>query len=127
MINRFVRTPILGLVVVVALIAYLISQIMGGADFEEFLPIALTMDHVNFLIVMSNLIFGMMAIATRASETAGRIVYWGLNIGVVGFAVGLITEDTTLKRIFTPILGLALLYGIWVYWTAKPSEQAATP
>jgi len=126
-INRFVRTPILGLVVVVALIAYLISQIMGGADFEEFLPIALTMDHVNFLIVMSNLIFGMMAIATRASETAGRIVYWGLNIGVVGFAVGLITEDTTLKRIFTPILGLALLYGIWVYWTAKPSEQAATP
>ncbi len=123
-INRYVRTPILGLVVVVALIAYLISQIVGGAEFEEFLPVALAMDHVNFLMVMTNLIFGMMVIATRASETAGKIVYWGLNIGVAGFAVGLITENTTIKRIFTPILGVALLYGIWTYITAKPTEHS---
>ncbi|MEJ2238427.1 MAG: hypothetical protein P8X82_09035 [Gemmatimonadales bacterium] len=125
-INRFVRTPILGLVVVVALIAYLISQLMTGAGFEEFLPIALTMDHVNFLIVMTNLIFGMMAIATKASETAGKIVYWGLNVGVVGFAVGLITENTATKRIFTPILGLTLLYGIWTYFTAEPAAQSTS-
>lgn len=122
-VNRFVRTPILGLVLVVALIAYLISQLMGGAEFEEFLPIALTMDHVNFLIVMTNLIFGMMAIATKASETAGKIVYWGLNVGVVGFAVGLITESAATKRIFTPILGVALLYGIWTYFTAEPAAE----
>lgn len=122
-VNRFVRTPILGLVLVVALIAYLISQLMGGAEFEEFLPIALTMDHVNFLIVMTNLIFGMMAIATKASETAGKIVYWGLNVGVVGFAAGLITESAATKRIFTPILGVALLYGIWTYFTAEPAAE----
>jgi len=36
--------------------------------------------------------------------------------------VGLATENTTLKRIFTPILGLALLYGIWTYLTAKEAD-----
>ena len=107
----------------VVLIAYLISKITGGADFEDLLPVALTMDHVNFLMVMTNLIFGMTVLATSASETPGKIVYWGLNIGVVGFGIGLIPENSTLKRIFTPILGLALLYGIWMYLTAKPAEQ----
>ncbi|MEA1902837.1 MAG: hypothetical protein U9N56_04850 [Actinomycetota bacterium] len=122
-INRFARTPILGLLAVVALIAYLISQITGGAEFEELLPTALAMDHLNFLMVMTNLIFGMMVLATTASETTGKIVYWGLNIGVVGFAVGLITENSTLKQVFTPILGVALLYGIWAYSMAKPVSR----
>ncbi|MDH3189914.1 MAG: hypothetical protein OEM39_04640 [Acidimicrobiia bacterium] len=39
---------------------------------------------------------------------------------MVGFIVGLITESASLKRTFTPILGLALLYGIYQYLTAKP-------
>ena len=125
-INRLVRTPIIGLVVVVVLIAYLISQLVGGAEFEEFLPIALTMDHVNFLMVMTNLIFGMMAVATRVSETTNKVIYWGLNLGVVGFALGLITETAALKRIFTPILGFALLYGIWRYMTAEPAVEVET-
>ncbi len=118
-INRYARTPILGLVGVIALIAYLIGQLSGGSEFEELLPVALAMDHLNFLMVVTNLVFGMMVLATAASEAAGKIVYWGLNIGVLGFAVGLITESSTVKRIFTPILGVALLYGIYTYMTAK--------
>jgi hypothetical protein len=31
-------------------------------------------------------------------------------------------ENSTLKRIFTPILGLALLYGIYSYLTARESD-----
>jgi hypothetical protein len=41
---------------------------------------------------------------------------------VLGFAVGIFTENSTLKRIFTPILGLALLYGIYTYLTARDSD-----
>ncbi len=119
-INRFVRTPVVGLVVVVVLIAYLISRFIAGDDFAEVLPVAFAMDHINFLIVMTNLIFAMMLLSSSASENAGRIVYWGLNVGVVGFAIGLLTENQILKRVFTPMLGLALLYGLWVFWTAEP-------
>jgi hypothetical protein len=34
-------------------------------------------------------------------------------------------ESSTLKRIFTPILGLALLYGIYTHLTAKQPEKVA--
>jgi hypothetical protein len=126
-INRFVRTPFIGLIVVVGLIAYLVSQLSSGAEFEEFLPVALAMDHVNFLMVMTNLIFAMMVVGTAASETAGKVVFWGVNLGLVGFVAGLITENSALKRVFTPILGLALLYGIWIYMFAKPAPAIMEP
>ncbi len=123
-VNRFVRTPILGLVAVVVLIAYLISQIVAEVEFEELLPVALAMDHINFLMVITNLVFAMAILSTTMSETTGKIIYWGLNIGVVGFAVGLITESAEIKRTFTPILGLALLYGIWAYISSEPAATS---
>jgi hypothetical protein len=46
-------------------------------------------------------------------------------VGAVGFVIGLITESAPLKRTFTPILGLALLYGIYLHLTAKPRELEA--
>jgi hypothetical protein len=64
----------------------------------------------------------MMSMAVVVGETVNRLVYWGLNLGVAGFAVGLVTENATLKRVFTPILGVALLYGIYAYSTAAPLE-----
>jgi predicted membrane protein len=71
---------------------------------------------------MTNLVFAMMTIAFLVSDTANRIIFWGINAGVVGFAIGLMSESAVLKRIFTPILGLTLLYGIWTYLTAKAVE-----
>lgn len=125
-VNRLVRTPIIGLIAVVVLIAYLIGQIVGGSEFEDLLPVALAMDHINFLMVITNLVFAMALLSTTMSEATGKIVYWGLNIGVVGFAVGLITESAALKRTFTPILGLALIYGIWAYITSEPAAESET-
>jgi hypothetical protein len=123
-VNRFVRTPVVGLLIVVALIAYLISQFLGGAEFEEIAPIAITFDHVNFLMVVTNLLFGMMVVATTVSERSARAIFWGLNLGTVGFAIGIISENAVLKRVFTPLLGLALIYAIWLFWTATPVEAA---
>ena len=122
-INRFARMPVIGLLIVVALIAYLISQFMGGAAFEEIAPTAVTFDHVNFLMVITNLLFGMMVVASEVSEASAKAIWWGLNLGVVGFAIGIISEEAILKRIFTPILGIALLYAIWVFWRAEPAES----
>jgi predicted membrane protein len=42
-------------------------------------------------------------------------VFWGVNIGLVGFVVGLATESVELKRIFSPIMGIAILVGLAVY------------
>jgi hypothetical protein len=116
------RTAVLGLIIGIALFAYVVSLFVSGAEFEEISPWLVAVDHINFIMVMTNLIFAMMAVGSVVSDTANRLIYWGANVGVLGFAVGIFTENSTLKRIFTPILGLALLYGIYTYLTAREAR-----
>jgi hypothetical protein len=118
------RVAVIGLVVGIGLLAYVVSLFVGGAEFEEIQHWLIALDHVNFILVVTNLIFAMMAIASNVSETSNRIIFWGTNIGITGFVAGLVTENATLKRIFTPILGLALLFGIFTYLTAKDAKPA---
>jgi len=79
--------------------------------------------------VMTSALFGVIAAALHGKDliTADRVLLWGVNLGIAGFAIGLTTVNATIKRISTPILGLALLYGIGVY-VAKlvQSEGAAS-
>lgn len=127
--NQFVRTAVIGMIIVVALVIYLITQLSGDAEFEDFLGVGLAFDHLNFIMVITNLTFAMMAAAWKVSDRVNRLIYASVNIGVLGFAVGLITEQATLKQIFTPILGLGLLYAIYSYLTAPEAtasvEEAA--
>jgi len=120
--DTMARTAILGLIVGVILFTYVVSLFVSGAEFEEIAPVLVAVDHVNFIMVMTNLIFAMMAVGSRVADSVNRVIFWGANIGVAGFAVGLFTENATVKRIFTPILGLALLFGIYTYLTAKEVE-----
>ena len=71
------------------------------------------------------MVLAMMAMSAVVSDMANRVIYTGLNVGAAGFIVGLLAESSTLKRIFTPILGLALLYGIYTHLTAKQPEKVA--
>jgi hypothetical protein len=109
-------------VAVVVLIAYLVVLLSGGAEFEELIPVLVAMDHVNFLLVMTSLIFAVLLRGHVVKESSAMIAYTGLVIGVVGFAIGILSDVTLLKRIFTPILGLALLHGIFTFLRAQPRE-----
>ena len=128
-VNRYVRTSVLGLVAVVALIAYLISQIVALGEspteenFADLLPVLIAMNHTNYIMVMTNLILVLMILSTTSRESMAKLVYWGVNIGAVGFVIGLITESPEVKRVFTPILGLALLYAIFSFYTADPAPE----
>ena len=75
------------------------------------------------MMVVTNLIFALLIMSSQVSDRFSRLVFWGVNVGVAGFAVGLITESSTLKRIFTPILGVSLLYAIYVFLTAPAALQ----
>ncbi len=121
------RTAVIGLVVAVAFTAVVVNKFIALGDnvsdesFEDLLPYLLALDHSTFVLVVTNVIFGLLAVVSLVSEASNKVIYFGLNVGAAGFIVGLVAENSTLKRIFTPILGLALLYGIFVYLTAKPS------
>lgn len=121
------RTAALGLILAVILTAVVVNKFVSAAEldeealFEQILPYLLALDHTTFLLVVTNVIFALLASISVVTSAANRIIYYGVNVGVVGFIVGLIAESSALKRVFTPILGLALLYGIYVYLTAKPA------
>lgn len=126
------RTAMLGLVAAVVLTAMVVQKFVAGGDdeealFAEILPFILALDHTTFILVVTNAIFAVMSATAIITDSANRIVYAGVNIGAIGFVIGLLTESATMKRIFTPILGVALLYGIYLHLTAAPREAADVP
>ncbi|HEY5889365.1 MAG TPA: hypothetical protein VIW94_01510 [Acidimicrobiia bacterium] len=123
----FLRTAALGLVVAVVFTAIVVNKFIALGDdtsdeaFEAILPYLLALDHTTFILVVTNVIFGLLAVSSVVSEASNKIIYYGVNIGAVGFIVGLVGENSTLKRIFTPILGLTILYGIYMHLVTKPA------
>jgi hypothetical protein len=116
------KIAIVFLVVYLVLGTAIIVQVISGAmDFDALTDsqfgLALTFDHIMFIGVMTNVIFGVLAAGARGNRLslADRFVLWGVNIGIVGFGVGLITVTAAVKRTFTPLLGAALLFGIVAY------------
>ena len=119
---KLVRTAVVGLVAVVVLVAALVVQLSGGADIAELSPVLLAMDHTNFILVMTSLIFAVLLLDSDVKERLIAIAYGLVVIGAVGFVAGLLLESAMLKRVFTPILGLGLLHGIFSFLMARQRE-----
>jgi predicted membrane protein len=107
-------------VVNLVVITYLVSQIMSGSfdpesPSESDMGLLLTLDHLMFIGVMTNTLFGVVTASLRGAvhTKVDTVVWWGVNVGLVGFGVGLATTTQVLKRLSTPVMGAALLYGIW--------------
>ena len=43
---------------------------------------------------------------------ADQLVFWGMNLGLIGSVIGLIADAPEIKRISTPVMGLAILLGL---------------
>ncbi len=121
--SRLVRTAVVGLVAVVVLIAALVVQLTGGADIQDLQPVLLAMDHTNFVLVITSLIFAILLLDSDVKERLIAIAYGAMVVGTVGFAAGLLLESAVMKRVFTPILGLGLLHGI-LSFLRVPAREA---
>jgi hypothetical protein len=112
---RFGAASILWLVPVVGLIVYLIANYID--DFDS-VPtrLLLALDHATFIGIMTNAILGLLVVATATRREimawADQLVFWGVNVGLIGFVIGLIADAPVIKRISTPVMGLAILLGL---------------
>ncbi|MFQ5968072.1 MAG: hypothetical protein ACE5MI_10740 [Acidimicrobiia bacterium] len=129
------RVSIMFLVVYLVLGTILIGRVVSGSlDFDAMSEadrgFVLTFDHVMFIGVMTNALFGVVAARLHrgALQTVDRVLLWGVNLGIVGFAIGLTTVSPVWKRISTPVMGTALLIGIAAYVTelSKTREEVPT-
>lgn len=122
-------------VVDIALIVWLIILFIGANGDIAAVPAGnlIASDHAVFIGVMTNALLGLQLFAAEraggVSAWVSHVVFWGVNIGLVGFLVGLIADSAILKEVFTPIMGTSLLVAIAVFslglWSARAPMPAA--
>lgn len=106
---------VLWLIPALALLAYLIVRYV---DDVEAAPrgLFLALDHATFVGVLTNGILGLLLVATAARRGvwswADQLVFWGVNLGLATFVVGLIADVAEIKRIGTPVMGASILLGL---------------
>ena len=126
----FPRISLIFLVAYLALLTRLVAWIVSDTiDFDVLTPsqegLLLAFDHTMFIGVMTNVVFGVLALhlVSERVALANKVLLVGVNIGIVGFALGLLTTTTALKRVFAPIMGVALLVGLGLYLVTLLSAE----
>ena len=132
----------------IALVMALIGSVIANQGDIEATPagLAVASDHAVFIGVMTNALLGsILFLGERAgralSSAVSGLIFWAVNIGLVGFLVGLLMDTRTfgeyqaggtaefqvVKQIFAPIMGLGLLLAIAVLsaalWSRAGSDQ----
>ncbi|MBK7202413.1 hypothetical protein [Candidatus Amarolinea dominans] len=108
-----------------ALITTMIVSFITGAygdppDFSK-IPywMVFAMDHAMFIGVMTNGLLGLAAELASGRRSlwpwADHVIFWGMNVGLVGFVVGLMLQSAPVKQVFAPIMGTAILIAIITY------------
>lgn len=125
---NFARISVVFLAVGIALLVYVVQLFMSGTLDPETgegpVYVLLAFDHAMFIGVMTNALFALVARVGGAG--AQPAIFWGVNGGLVLFLLGLVTDTTILKRIGAPIMGLMLLYALFVFLRQLGTSQPAT-
>jgi hypothetical protein len=113
------------------LFMYLVFAFITAADpaNPEALPfnVLIASDHAVYIGVITNIMLGLLSLlvldeAARRSW-AGYLIFWGVNLGLLVFVVGLIVDTAEIKRIGAPVMGVTLLVALAIL--AKRAASAS--
>lgn len=104
------------LLVNIGLTIVLLVQVISSGNFES-VPFGLiiALDHAIFVGTMTNVLFGVLFVATpshRVWPWADDLVFWGMNVGVAVFIAVLLVDARELERYTAPVMGAAVLLAI---------------
>lgn len=105
-----------------------ISAVQG--DFEA-IPRGQLLSFIHLLAVgaaTNALLAFAIHLSRRVSEVSviDDVIFWGVNIGLIGFVTALTTDVRGLILVFVPIMGLALLIAIGAHLLPLGNEPAAS-
>jgi hypothetical protein len=125
--ETFARLSAVFLLVGVGLLVYVVQLFVSGELDPETgvgpVRVLLAFDHSMFVGVMTNALFALVGRSVPGGVSSA--VAWLVNGGVVIFLVGLVADSDILVQIGAPIMGLALLYGVYVFLTRMGSLQTS--
>jgi hypothetical protein len=98
------------------LFMYLVFSFITAADPSDPsafpLNVLIASDHAVYIGVITNIVLALLSLlvldeAARRSWI-GHVIFWGVNLGLLVFVVGLIVDTAAIKRIGAPVMGLTL-------------------
>jgi hypothetical protein len=99
---------------------YLVFTFITAADPSDPsafpLNVLIASDHAVYIGVITNIVLGLLSIvvlspAVRGSWV-GHVIFWGVNLGLLVFVIGLIIDTAEVKRIGAPVMGITLLVAL---------------
>ena len=103
------------------------------------LNVLIASDHAAYIGVITNIVLSLLAVLVLSPETRrswiGHVIFWGVNLGLLVFVIGLIVNTAEIKRIGAPVMGLTLYVALailaWRSFSAElgnaETELAPTP
>jgi len=117
---RHIAAATVWVVAALILFMYLVfSFISNPGDPDAFpLNVLIASDHAVYLGVITNGALGLLSLValSRAERSSwiGHLMFWGVNLGLLVFVIGLIVDTAELKRIGAPVMGIVLLISIGI-------------
>jgi hypothetical protein len=114
------------------LFMYIVFTFITAADPENALPfnILIASDHAVYLGVITNVVVGLLSLLFLRGRAPGwvtQVIFWGINLGLLVFAIGLILDVAEIKRIGAPLMGITLLLALGLLaaraWGSEPATD----
>jgi hypothetical protein len=115
------------------LFMYIVFSFISDPDsgIESVLNILFASDHAVYIGVITNVVLGvlsLMFLRGRAPSWVAHVIFWGVNLGLAVFVVGLIVDTAEIKRIGAPLMGVTLLVALGMLaaraWGSTPDVEA---
>lgn len=91
------------------------------------LSVLLASDHSVYIGVLTNVVLGLLLVLYAVRGGLAHVVFWGVNLGLAVFVIGLIVDTAELKRIGAPVMGVALLVALALLagrlWSDAPDPE----
>lgn len=125
----------LWVVLALVLFMYLVFTFITAVDPSDPnafpLNVLLASDHAAYIGIVTNIVLGLLVTLLLRAEVrrswVGQLIFWGVNVGLLVFVIGLIVNTTQLKQIGAPLMGITLLASLGILaWTAFREPLDAT-
>lgn len=110
---RHIAAGTIWVVVALIMFMYVVFTFISNPDSGLLENVLVASDHAVYLGVVTNGAIGVMSVLflSRAERGGwiGHGIFWGLNLFLLIFVVGLLAESPEIKRIGAPVMGIVLL------------------
>jgi hypothetical protein len=100
------------------LFMYLVFTFISAANPDDPaafpLNVLIASDHAVYIGVVTNIVLGLMSLLflRGSAPWIAQVIFWGVNLGLLVFVVGLIVDTAEIKRIGAPLMGITLLVAL---------------